>query len=135
MVEIEALKSLPSVGTATFTIVRSRTVMIMPSTTTAPSTRTSRPRTMSTALEPGLMRFCVWVAAAVIGTPLWLAIGRACLGRIRPVIVMSDCSVQAAPTAVAPGAGPPAGLLVVLGVPQQPGGVALGALVGQIRVR
>ena len=44
MVEIDAAKSRPSVGIATFTIVRSRTVMIIPRTTTAPSTRTSRSR-------------------------------------------------------------------------------------------
>src|SRR5919197_1147797 len=42
MVEIEVFRSLPSVGRATFTIVRSSTVMIVPSTTTAPSVRISR---------------------------------------------------------------------------------------------
>ncbi len=68
MVEIDALKSLPSVGMATFTIVRSSTVMIVPRTTTAPSTRTSRPSAPA-PVEPGLLVLWVLVAAAVIATP------------------------------------------------------------------
>ena len=41
IVEIDAPNSSPSVGIATFTIVTSRIVMIVPSTTTAPRTRIS----------------------------------------------------------------------------------------------
>src|SRR5919201_7143532 len=42
IVEIEVWKSRPSVGIATFTIVASRIAMIVPTTTTPPSTRISR---------------------------------------------------------------------------------------------
>src|SRR6266536_3192314 len=56
MAEIEAPRSRPRVGMATFTIVRSSTVMIVPRMTTAASTRISR-----------LSRsFCPVVAAGVV---------------------------------------------------------------------
>jgi len=61
---------------------------------------------------------------------------QACSCRVGPVTVMPGCYVQAA-LAVAAGADPAAGLfvlLVLLGVLQQPGGMTLRALVGQVHV-
>jgi len=53
IVEIDVPSSCPSVGIATFTIVRSRTVMIVPRTTTPASTMSSGSRPTPRAVGVG----------------------------------------------------------------------------------
>src|SRR6266516_8103406 len=65
MAGIDVLKSAPRVGMATFTTVRSRTVMIVPRMTTAESTRISRLRPSA---RPPAVAVLVAVLLSVIGS-------------------------------------------------------------------